>query len=53
MAFFVIKDKQTNQVLREGSCLPTEIPLQVRSENEVVEEVESLTPPDTSGPIFE
>lgn len=52
MAFFIVKDKQTNVILREGSCLSEEVPLQARNENEIAEEVEALSPPPEP-PIFE
>jgi len=52
MSFFIVKDKQTNAILREGSCLPEEVSLQARNENEIAEEVEALSPP-AGPPTFE
>lgn len=46
MAFFVIKNKTTNEIVRVGSCADSEVFLQPVSPNEAVEQVDQL--PDLS-----
>lgn len=49
MAYFIVRDKNTNEVLRMGSCTTEEIVLQIRNNNETVEEVNTLPIPEDPG----